>query len=287
MKASALAKRGFKICGRVFPRCGMISQAIAFNVFLAFFPTLLIVVGFATSPLGRRTVLFGLMGRITQLLPPNSHSVVSQFLVNRGPEAWKWALFVGSAGTLLFGAQAMKLLMEGIHVIYGDNERPGFWQRQLRGLVLLLLTIAPLAAAAILGIFGRPLRHWMATFGHAGATAFSLVLFPVAVILMAMFALSVIYRVARPAEHGLRRVLPGAMLATLLWWATDGAFGFYVRRVPYVAVYGGLAAVIGLMIWMQISTVIFFLGAAWNAEAEATVRKSQVGILERELGLRV
>jgi len=31
-------------------------------------------------------------------------------------------------------------------------------------------------------------------------------------------------------------------------------------------VYGGLAAVIGLMIWMQISTVIVFLGAAWNAE---------------------
>ena len=31
-------------------------------------------------------------------------------------------------------------------------------------------------------------------------------------------------------------------------------------------VYGGLTAVIGLMIWMQLSTVIIFLGAAWNAE---------------------
>ena len=59
---------------------------------------------------------------------------------------------------------------------------------------------------------------------------------------------------------------PGAALATLLWWVANALFGIYVRRMPYNVVYGGLAAVIGLMIWMEISTVIVFLGAAWNAE---------------------
>ena len=29
-----------------------------------------------------------------------------------------------------------------------------------------------------------------------------------------------------------------------------------------------LAAVIGLLIWMQISAIIVFLGAAWNAETD-------------------
>ena len=48
----------------------------------------------------------------------------------------------------------------------------------------------------------------------------------------------------------------------------NALFGFYVRRVPYNVVYGGLAAVIGLLIWMQISAIIVFLGAAWNAEAD-------------------
>jgi uncharacterized BrkB/YihY/UPF0761 family membrane protein len=42
--------------------------------------------------------------------------------------------------------------------------------------------------------------------------------------------------------------------------------------MPYSVVYGGLAAVIGLLIWMQISAVIVFLGAAWNAE-QAVGRK--------------
>jgi membrane protein len=84
--------------------------------------------------------------------------------------------------------------------------------------------------------------------------------------LLAMLALTVIYRVARPQEDSMRNVLPGAMLATLLWWVVDVVFGVYVRRVPYGVVYGGLAAVIGLIIWMQLSAVIVFLGAAWNAE---------------------
>jgi membrane protein len=83
-----------------------------------------------------------------------------------------------------------------------------------------------------------------------------------------MMALTVIYRVARPRERSLRNVLPGAMVATVLWWLVDLLFGFYVRRVPYSVVYGGLAAVIGLIIWMQLSAVIIFLGAAWNAELE-------------------
>lgn len=266
-----LLQRIFRMFTRVFPGCSMIAQAIAFNLFLAFFPTLLIAVGFATSRIGGRTSLFDLISDLTEFLPPGSQGIVSEFLVRRGPDAWKFAL-VGWAGTLLAGSQVMRLLMEGIHRIYGDQEKPGFLHRQLRGLALLLLTIAPLLAAAILGILGRPLRSWLSrelgTYhplpGWWGIS------FPAIAILLAMASLTVIYRVARPLEKSLRNVLPGAMLATAFWWLVNVLFGFYVRRVPYSIVYGGLAAVIGLLVWMQLSTIIVFLGAAWNAElAEA------------------
>ena len=254
---------------RVFPGCSMISQAIAFNLFLAFFPALLIAVGFATSRIGGRTSLLDLIADFTNFLPPGSQQIVSEFLLKRGPEAWKLAL-VGWAGTSLAGSQVMKLLMQGIHIIYGDREKLGFLHRQVRGLLLLLVTIAPLLAATILGVLGRPLRRWITSeigsqnLLHGWWNFF----FPAAAILLAMVALTVIYRVARPKEKSLANVLPGAILATLLWWLVDVLFGFYVRRVPYSVVYGGLAAVIGLLIWMQLSAVIIFLGAAWNAELE-------------------
>jgi membrane protein len=265
--SAALSKRALSMFGRVFPRCSMIAQATAFNLFLAFFPTLLIAVGLATSPIGGRTSLFDLISDLTSLLPPGSQQIVSEFLVKRGPGAWKWAL-VGLGGMLLAGTQVMKLLMEGVHTIYGDRDRPGFLARQLRALALLVLTIAPLLVAAILGVFGRPLRRWLGSeFGKdASVQAWWAIFFHGIAILLAMIAVTAIYRWARPRQQSLTSVLPGALIATLLWWVADLAFGFYVRKMPYGIIYGGLAAVIGLLIWMELSTVILFLGAAWNAE---------------------
>src|SRR5215471_13848388 len=156
----SLLKRALKMFRRVFPRCSMISQAIAFNLFLAFFPTLLLVVAIATSPLGSRTNMLDMITDFTRYLPPGSRQIVSEFLIHRAPQAWKWAV-VGWAGTLLAGSQVMKLMMEGIHTIYGDVEKPGFLHRQWRGLLLLVATIAPLMVASILGVFGRPLRMWI------------------------------------------------------------------------------------------------------------------------------
>jgi membrane protein len=261
---------------RVFPRCGMISQAIAFNLFLAFFPTLLVVVALATSRIGGKTSLLDLITDLTQFLPPGSQTIVSEFLVKRGPEAWKIAA-VGWAGMLLAGSQVMKLVMEGIHIIYGDKEKIGFLHRQIRGLMLLLVTIAPLLGAAIIGVLGRPIRRWLAhEFGQQTLPqSWWTIFFPVAAVVLAMMALTVIYRVARPGEDSLRNVLPGATVATLLWWLVNVFFGIYVRRVPYNVVYGGLAAVIGLIIWMQISAMIIFLGAGWNAELAESRRAAR------------
>ncbi|PYT96449.1 MAG: hypothetical protein DMG36_00390 [Acidobacteria bacterium] len=274
---AGVVKRGYSMFTRVFPRCSMISQAIAFNLFLAFFPALLIAVALASTRIGGKTSLLEMVRDLTEFLPPGSQGVVSEFLVNQGPDAWKVAL-LGWSGTLLAGSQVMKLVMEGIHIIYGDEEKPGFLHRQLRGLLLLLITIAPLLAAAILGILGKPLRHWIEreVGKHSILQGWWNIFFPLATMLLAMMALTVIYRVARPKEHSLRNVLPGAAVATLLWWIADVVFGAYVRRVPYSVVYGGLAAVIGLIIWMQLSAVIIFLGAAWNAEL-AESRKLEHG----------
>jgi len=275
--ALRLLRRAYGMFARVFPQCSVISQAIAFNLFLAFFPTLLIAVALATSRIGGKTSLFDLIADFTQFLPPGSQAIVSEFLAKRGPEAWKVAA-LGWTGTLLAGSQVMKLVMHGIHTIYGDTDELGFLHRQVRGLMLLLVTIAPLLGATILGVLGKPLRRWIAheVGKHTILQGWWNFFFPAAAMVLAMLALTVIYRVARPREESMLNVLPGAMVATLLWWLVDVLFGIYVRRVPYSVVYGGLAAVIGLIIWMQLSAVIVFLGAAWNAELAESRKEAQI-----------
>ncbi|HUL16627.1 MAG TPA: YihY/virulence factor BrkB family protein [Terriglobales bacterium] len=267
-------RRIVRILGRLYPGCATISQAVAFNLFLAFFPTLLLAVAVASSSLGSLTTLFDLINDFTNYLPPGSRQIVAEFLVQRAPHAWKWAL-VGWAGTLLAGSQVMKLIMDGIHQVYGDTDRFGFWHRQVRGLFLLLGTIAPLLAASVLGVFGRPLRRWLTDELGRSHPLYGLwkIFFAAAAILLSLIALAIIYRVARPQEDRLVDVLPGAAIATMLWWIIDMLFGIYVRRVPYTMIYGGLAAVIGLLIWMNLSAVVIFLGAACNAELASSKAK--------------
>jgi membrane protein len=58
-------------------------------------------------------------------------------------------------------------------------------------------------------------------------------------------------------------------MASILWSGINLLFGAYVKRIQYGPVYGGLAAAIGLMVWMEFSAMIIFFGAAWNAEGAA------------------
>jgi membrane protein len=245
----------------------MISQAVAFNMFLAFFPVLLIALGMMNNLLkgqgGQE-----LATRLAAILPPGSWQLVSDFLLRHQESALRWVL-AGWAGTMLIGLQVMKLIMQGIHVIYGDSQQYGFLGRQVRGLLLFCVTIAGWLAAVSLSVFSHPLRQWITPgLGESWAVrGFWSIMLPVAGLIVAMLVLASIYRFARPGETTWRSVFPGAIAATMLWWCLTLLFGVYVRRMEFGLVYGALAAVIGLMVWMEFSAMIVFLGAAWNAES--------------------
>jgi YihY family inner membrane protein len=247
----------------------MVSQAVAFNMFLAFFSILLVAVGLMSSSLIGKTGE-DLGARFSAILPPGSWQLVSEFLVRREVNPWTWVL-LGWVGTLLVGSQVMKLIMEGIHLIYGDRTRHSFLGRQLRGLLLFCVSIVAWLLAVALSVFGRPLRHWMTGgFGQSAlARGFWTIMLPVLAMALAVFVLALIYRVARLGATTWSSVLPGASAATISWWGVNLLFGVYVRQIQYGPVYGGLAAAIGLMVWMEISAMIVFLGAAWNAESAA------------------
>jgi len=126
----------------------------------------------------------------------------------------------------------MKLVMQGIHIIYGDTEKFGFLHRQVRGLLLLLVTIAPLLGAAILGVLGKPLRRWIAheVGKHAILQGWWNFFFPAAAMVLGMMALTVIYRVARApgGQHAQRLARSDARDAPVV----GGGRGVWSLRPP-------------------------------------------------------
>lgn len=61
-------------------------------------------------------------------------------------------------------------------------------------------------------------------------------------------------------------VLPGAIFATFGWIGASLLFSFYANHFgSYATVYGSLAGLFALIIWIYISTLVFLLGGALNA----------------------
>jgi membrane protein len=260
--------------GRIFPECVTLSQAIAFNMFLAFFPMLLLVLGILSSTNYFHTAIKEIPDRLSPILPPASDQLVVQYFVRRGVHPWKW-MSLGLIGTLLAGSQVMVGYIECFRIIEGDLLRASYWRLHLRALILLCLTFVPSLAVVTLTVFGKQARGWLirriglSTLIHAAGFA----VYIAVVFVLAMCVLVSIYRIGRPGLHGFRELLPGALVATVLWWFADISFGFYVRKMPYDVVYGGLAAAIGLLLWMYLTAIVVLIGAAYNAEAREAVRE--------------
>lgn len=253
--------------GRLFPNCVTLSQAIAFNMFLAFFPLLLLMLGLLGGTSLFHDALREIPTRLVMILPPGSSRVVVEYFVRKTAHPWRW-IALGLTGTLIAGTQVMIGYMEGFRVIEADLLQPGYWRRQLRALLLLCITIVPMMIVMILTVFTKQLHNWR--FFQTGSPRLTRdidwVCYALVIFVLAMVVLVSLYRLGRPGHASYRAVLPGAVVSTVLWWVTDLSFGWYVRKMPYDVIYRGLASAIGLLVWMFLTAVIVLLGAAYNAE---------------------
>ena len=271
-------------CGRIFPDCITVGQAIAFNMFVAFFPMLLFALGLLSGTSVFHEAVRAIPYRLNLILPATSTQVVSDYFTRRGLHPQRW-LYIGLGGTLIAGSQVMVGFIEAFRMIEGDPIPLGYWRREFRAFAMLCLTIVPILTVSAVTVFGKSVRLW---FIHRSgvspqfADELSYVVYAASIFLFGMTALMLTYRLGRPGHRGIVRLLPGALIATVLWWAADVVFGFYMRRVPYAIVYGGLAAAIGLLLWMYLTATIILLGAAYNAEA-AEFQRSRNSILARQV----
>lgn len=250
---------------RVFPAAVSQGQAIAFVMFLSLFPVLLLSLGLLSLSGWTANPARELPVSLGSILPSAGLRLVSEFVTKLEGSPWKLILG-GLIGTLLLGTQEMACYVDGFSLVWRDHKKLGYWARYRRALLMLSLTIVPWMLTGILTIFGREVRTRMALFFGGGLlmrVAWAIVNDGIA-LATGLLALIVMYHIARPHRRW-RDQLPGAVLATILWWLTTAGFSLYVRHMHYNLIYGSMAAVIALMVWMYFVAMVVMVGAAFNA----------------------
>ena len=249
-----------------------IAQSAAYSGMVALFPALIVasaVVGLLpdTAPIRYELAVF-----FDRVLPSDVSPLLASYFSVTEHTASGRALVIAVIVSVSGASSVIATFMEGVRRAYGlPADCWSFWQRRGRALALVPMSLIPLAAASVLVMFGHYLSLWLAN--HSMPQIRSLV-YGVALVIRWSVSLmgsvgliALLYHMGTPLRQTWRRTLPGAVLATAMWFLTTLAFGWYVTRYAnYSRVYGSLGAGIALLFWLYIISLSVLCGAEFNAE---------------------
>jgi membrane protein len=236
---------------------------------LALFPALVVLTALlAQAPEG--TSLVGeVRGAFEQFLPDDSMSLLRSAMETR--RLYSVQLIISAAGLSIFAGLGLMLsLMEGFRRAY---ELPlndwGFWRKRRRALALVPIVLVPLSLATLVLVFGRQFELWM--IDNSGHELRHIVLFFwrmvrwVVAVLTSISVLGALYHYGTKRKEHWFRVGYGALAATLVWFPSTLAFGWYVTRIAnYSMFYGPFGAGIATLVWLYITSLSALLGAELN-----------------------
>ena len=243
---------------------------------VSLFPALIVaaaVIGYLpdTAPLRFQLGTF-----FDRILPPDVSPLLQSYFVE-APHSTRTtrALIVAFLVSLIGASSVIATFMEGVR---RANDLPidcwTFWQRRLRAFLLIPLSLIPLVLASSVVVFGHFITEWLAF--HVMPSARTPIYF-IAILVRWTFALTgsvgiigLIYHMGTPMQQSWKRVLPGAILSTVMWFIITLVFGWYVTRFAnYSQVYGSLGAGIALLFWLYIISLCVLCGAEFNTEFHA------------------
>ena len=138
------------------------------------------------------------------------------------------------------------------------------------GLVGLLLALSVIVTSFLLALremAGRfsPRQIERYTLLTSVGSAFWQVLFAIVSYLVTVVLLVLIYRFMPKAGVTLRDTLPGAFLAGLLWEIAKYGFAWSLHYFHYDQIYGSVGAVVAVLTWSYVSSLIMLFGAQLTA----------------------
>jgi membrane protein len=265
-----------------------IAGGVAFFVLLAIFPAITALVS-AYGLVFNASDITNNLSLLADIVPANVLSIVheqAQRIAANSGRTLSVGIVVGILVSLWSAMSGVKAMIDALNVIYEQQEGRNFFKLSL---VALVFTLGGFAAflLAIAGVIVLPLVLAPIGLGSVAGTLTRFGRWP-ALLLVLLIGLAVLYRYG-PYRRAARWqwVSVGSVFAAVTWIIASYLFSWYLASFAnYNATYGSLGAVVGLMMWLWISTIVILLGAELNAEIEhQTARDSTVGG-EKPLGER-
>ena len=242
-----------------------LASQLAYYLVLAFFPFLIFMItliGFIN--LNESAVMDGLSG----LLPISVFELMESIIIEIIGSQNTGLLGISILVTIWTASSGFRAVIKGINKAYDIEDDRNYIRRTIRSFFgTIALAFALLSALALL-VFGNIIGKYLTStlpFPEIMGIIWGILRNGV-VIFALILVFAIIYRYAPAKKIRWKEVLPGAVISALGWLLLSMGFSFYINNYSnYSRVYGSLAAVFILMIWLFLTSMIFIFGVEINS----------------------
>lgn len=244
------------------------SKAAAYSSILTFFPVLLIIGSALEGWRKGQPYLREITYALGSILPAGGTTALNYL---KGAAQHPVGLLTTTSLITLWTASGVMISwMDGFRRCYELPKTWGLVQERLIAFLLVVFALIPMTFATLLVAVGSKFETRLLPFLDPDFSIYILLLWGamrwLIATLTSIAVIALIYHHAVPRTQPWHSVMPGAMLATILWFSVTVGFRAYLQHFgDFATIYGSLGAAMALLVWMYMISLVVLVGAEFNA----------------------
>ena len=168
--------------------------------------------------------------------------------------------------TLWTAGKGILSLIRGLNAIHDVEEHRNYVHLRIVSMFYTLCFLVAIVIALVIMVFGKLLLEFL--LGHlSGVQTILSLLLPLRYIvfwILLTFFFGALYAYIPNKKLPFREQIPGACVTSVAWSVFSFAFSVYVEYSSAYSVYGSMAILIIMMVWLYFCMYIVFVGAFIN-----------------------
>ncbi len=244
------------------------AKAAAYSMIFTFFPVLLIVGSLLANWRKGAPYLREISYALGSILPAGGNTALSYL---KGAAQHPVGLVTTTSVITLWTASGVMISwMDGFRRCYELPKTWGLVKERLIAFLLVVFALIPMAFSTVLVAVGSKFEARLLPYIDPDFSVYVFLLWGamrwLIATLTSIAVIALIYHHAVPRTQPWHSVMPGAMLATLLWFSTTVGFRAYLQHFgDFATIYGSLGAAMALLVWMYLISLVVLVGAEFNA----------------------
>lgn len=246
------------------PEMAILPSNFAFNIILAIIPLLTIVVLIASY----FDISIDLVSNlVSSAMPKQVSSIIIDVISGKGFDK---SIGFFNIVAFIVASNGTYAIINTSNTLYQIKERD-YLKDRVSSIILLFIVIILFVFLLVVPIFGDNIIKLMSSakllagYADDAMVIFNIIKWPISLLIIYL-NIKLIYTVAPSKNIKSEETTYGAMFTTFGWIIATLIFKFYLNHFArYDIIYGNLASIIIMMVWMYFLSYIFVLGMAINA----------------------